>query len=117
MERPAELRRANVEALPYRDELFDTVINTMSFSGYPDAEAAMSELSRVLRPAGRLVILDVNFPRDGNRLGDALVGLWKRTGDLIRDMNALLDRFGFDASDLEVGGFGSIHLYVARKPA
>ena len=50
----AELRRANVEALPYRDELFDTVINTMSFSGYPDAEAAMSELGRELRPAGRL---------------------------------------------------------------
>ena len=63
------------------------------------------------------MILDVNFPCDGNRLGDALVGLWKRTGDQIRDMNALLDRFGFDASDSEVGGFGSVHLYVARKPA
>ena len=61
----------------------------MAFSGYPDGHKALSELARVLRPNGRLVIIDVNYPADANRLGTALVELWKRSGDLIRDMHAL----------------------------
>ena len=109
-----ELRQGNVEALPYPDDSFDTVVNTMSFSGYPDAGAAMAELRRVLKPGGRLLMIDVNFPHDGNRIGRALVRLWQRSGDLIREMEPLFTRFGFEADDREIGGFGSVHLYVAR---
>lgn len=109
----AELRLGNVEALPYPAESFDTVVNTMSFSGYPDGAKAMSELRRVLRPGGRLVMIDVNYPRDGNRVGAALVELWKRSGDLVRDMGKLFAAHGVDATDEEIGGWGSVHLYVA----
>lgn len=111
----AELVRANVEELPYPDGSFDTVVNTMSFSGYPDGERAMSELRRVLGPEGRIVMVDVGHPSDGNRLGSLLVEMWKRSGDLIRDMPALFDRFGFDVWEDSIGGFGSVHLYVAIK--
>jgi len=111
----AELVRANVEELPYPDESFDTVVNTMSFSGYPDGQRAMSELCRVLRPRGRIVMVDVGHPRDGNRLGSLLVEMWKRSGDVIRDMPVLFDRFGLDVWEESVGGFGSVHLYVATK--
>jgi len=113
--RQARLQRASVEALPYPDGSFDTVLSTMAFTGYPDADTAMSELRRVLRPRGRLVIIDVDYPTNGNRLGTTLVRLWKRTGDLIRDMSRLLREFGFDVSDQEIGGWGSIHCYVAVK--
>ena len=111
----AELRHANVEALPYPDGHFDTVVNTMAFSGYPNGQRAMSELHRVLRPQGRLVLIDVGYPHDGNRLGGALVGMWKRAGDVIRDMPPLFASFGFDVYHGQVGGFGSVHLYVATK--
>ncbi|RDH78072.1 class I SAM-dependent methyltransferase [Mycolicibacterium moriokaense] len=111
----AELLRANVEKLPYPDDSFDTVVNTMAFSGYPDADRAMSELRRVLRPGGRIVMVDIGYPRDGNRIGRALVEAWKRTGDVIRDMPALFERFGFDVRQVSVGGFDSVHLYVATK--
>jgi len=111
----AELQIGNVEALPYRDESFDTVLNTMAFSGYPDANAAMAELHRVLKPGGRLVMIDVNYPHDANRLGTALVGFWWRSGDLIRDMHAVFGGFDLQAHDEEVGGFGSVHLYLAIK--
>ncbi len=111
----AELRQANVEALPYPDGHFDTVINTMAFSGYPDGQRAMSELHRVLRPKGRLVLIDVGYPQDGNRLGSALVGIWKRSGDVIRDMAPLLESSGFDVYHEQIGGFGSVHLYIATK--
>ncbi len=112
----AELRRATVESLPFADGRFDTVVNTMSFSGYPDGAVAMSELRRVLRPGGCLVLIDVNYPGDGNRMGTALASMWRRSGDLIRDMNRLLRKFGFRVREREIGGWGSIHLYVATKP-
>lgn len=111
----ARLAQGNVEALPYPDAGFDTVVNTMSFTGYPDGARAISELRRVLRPGGRLVMIDVSYPGDGNRLGTAVTNLWKRTGDLIRDMPKLFAEHGFDAGDEEIGGFGSVHLYVAVK--
>ena len=58
----AQLRRADVENLPYPDGYFDTVVNTMSFSGYPNAQQAMSELHRVLHRRGRLVLIDIGYP-------------------------------------------------------
>ena len=111
----AELQIGDVEALPYPDDHFDTVVNTMSFTGYPHAAKAMAELRRVLKPAGYLVMVDINYPRNGNRLGTALVALWRHAGDLIRDMDALFREFGFAVTDEEIGGFGSVHLYVATK--
>ncbi len=114
---PPSFTVASVEALPYGDEEFDTVLNTMAFTAYPDADAAMAELHRVLKPGGRLVMIDLNYPRDGNRLGTALVGIGRRFGDLIRDMKPIFRAHGFEAEDREIGGFGSIHLYLATKPA
>ena len=111
----ADIRVGDVQALPYADASFDTVLNTMAFSGYPDGRSALSEMVRVLRPGGRLVFIDVNYPSDGNRAGSALVTLWKCSGDLIRDMAALFGALGLDAVDREIGGFG-VHLYIATKP-
>ena len=109
-----ELRQGNVESLPYPDGFFDTVLSTMAFSGYPDARKALGEMLRVLKPDGHLVLIDVNYPADGNWIGTRLTDLWKRAGDLVRDMGALFRERGLDYSDEEIGGWGSIHLYVAR---
>jgi ubiquinone/menaquinone biosynthesis C-methylase UbiE len=86
----------------------------MAFSGYPDARKALGEMLRVLKPDGYLVLIDVNYPADGNWIGTRLTDLWKRAGDLVRDMRALFRERGLDYSDEEIGGWGSIHLYVAR---
>jgi len=105
----------NVEALPYASGQFDCIVNTMAFSGYPDGRKAMSELHRVLKPGGRLVILDIAHPADRNWMGMKTLRLWVALGDLIRDLGKLLDEFGFEYSEEEVGGFGTVHLYVATK--
>lgn len=41
---------------------------------------------------------------------------WKAGGDIIRDIPEMSTKFGFEFIDKEVGGFGSVHLYVAKKP-
>lgn len=113
----ARLLQANVEALPYPDGCFDTLVNTMAFSGYPDARRALSEMRRVLRPGGRLILIDVGYPADGNRPGVLATRLWKLSGDLIRDTAGLLREQGFETHDEEIGGSGSVHLYRATRAA
>jgi ubiquinone/menaquinone biosynthesis C-methylase UbiE len=111
----ANLRQGDVEALPYADGTYDTVLSTMAFTGYPDGRAALSEMLRVLAPAGRLVLVDVNYPADGNRLGTWMVEGFKAAGDLIRDMDRLFGEFGLAYTDKEIGGRGAVHLYVAER--
>jgi ubiquinone/menaquinone biosynthesis C-methylase UbiE len=111
----AELRQGDVEALPYPDATFDTVLCTMAFTAYPDGHAALAEMLRVLAPDGRLVLIDVNYPANGNHLGNWIVRGFKAGGDLIRDMDSLFAEFGLQVADHEIGGRGGIHLYVATR--
>jgi SAM-dependent methyltransferase len=109
----APLVRADAVRLPFHDQRFDCVVITMALSGLPRAAAAVAEFRRVLRPDGRLVLLDVAYPRERNALGVALTEIWKMAGDVVRDVGSLLDAAGFRFEEREVGGFGSVHLYVA----
>ncbi len=109
------LQQADVYHLPFKSGTFDTVVNTMAFTAYGDGKLAMAELKRVLRDEGRLVMVDINYPRDGNRLGVILAGLWMRLGDILRDMSLLFAEAGFNYWDQEIGGWGSVYLYVATK--
>lgn len=113
----ASLVQADVAGLPYPDGTFDSLVNTMAFSGYPDGARALAEMKRVLRPGGRLILIDFTYPADGNRLGSYIAALWKLTGDLIRDMGKLFDEQGLEYSAEEIGGSGSVHLYLATRPA
>lgn len=108
--------QASVECLPFQSRFFDTVLVTMAFTGFPDSHGAMVEIHRVLKPRGRVVIVDINYPSDRNCLGNTLSACWKFGGDIIRDMSKLFEVHGFiDTIDREVGGCGSVHLYVATK--
>ena len=110
----ANLQRADVSHLPYAEDSFDTLVNTMAFSGYPDGVAALAEMGRVLKPGGRLIMIDIDYPKDRNRLGMVMTKFWMASGDIIRNMNALFNELGWNFQEEEVGGFGSVHLYVAE---
>ena len=110
----ANLQVADVVALPYPDGIFDCVVNTMAFSGYPEADAAIAEIKRVLCPGGRLVLIDVAYPVEERPAGFLMARMWKLAGDLLRDMKTLLAQHGFSASIQEIGGFGSVQLFVCQ---
>jgi ubiquinone/menaquinone biosynthesis C-methylase UbiE len=50
---------ASAEALPFEGKEFDQIITRLSFHHFPDVRAVLSEIRRVLRPRGRLIIADV----------------------------------------------------------
>jgi ubiquinone/menaquinone biosynthesis C-methylase UbiE len=111
----ADLQQADVAHLPFVDNSFDTLVNTMAFSGYPDGATALTEMGRVLKPGGKLVMIDIDYPKDCNRLGMALTKFWMASGDIIRDMGALFEELDWEFQEEEIGGFGSVHLYVAER--
>jgi len=54
-----EFHEASADDLPFDQDSFDTAICSNSFHHYPQPEAALREVKRVLRPHGRFYILDV----------------------------------------------------------
>lgn len=46
------------EKIGYRDETFDLIVSTTSFDHWSDQQAGLRECARVLRPGGRLVLVD-----------------------------------------------------------
>lgn len=110
------LVQGNVYRLPFSARRFDTLVNTMAFSGYPDGVAALAEMMRVLKPGGRLVIIDIGPPPDENPLGRAMLRFWQALGDIVQDVPALFRSAGLVSTQQTLGGMGSIHLYLALKP-
>ena len=49
---------ADAEALPFPDEIFDTVVSSLSTCTFPDPVAALKEMARVCRPEGKLLLLE-----------------------------------------------------------
>src|SRR5262249_58080206 len=52
------LVQGDSERLPFCNDTFDVVTCTHSFHHYPHQERVVAEMYRVLRPGGRLLILD-----------------------------------------------------------
>lgn len=63
--------------LPYLDASFDLVLMTEVIEHLENHRAALSELARVLRPGGRLILTTPNIMRLDSRLGFLLSGMHK----------------------------------------
>jgi SAM-dependent methyltransferase len=56
-----ELRLGGVERIPYADGSFDAVVTTQVLEYVADIAGALAEIHRVLRPGGRVLVLDTDW--------------------------------------------------------
>ncbi|MCR4816628.1 MAG: ubiquinone/menaquinone biosynthesis methyltransferase [Bacteroidales bacterium] len=58
----ANLQTGDAEALPFADDVFDAVTCAFGIRNFEHLEKGLSEMLRVLRPGGRMVILELATP-------------------------------------------------------
>lgn len=77
--------QADAEALPFPDHSFDCVSIGFGLRNVTRKDLALAEMNRVLKPGGRLLVLEFSQPRNPllGRAFDAWSGLWPTFGKLI----------------------------------
>lgn len=128
----AKARRANpslnlavtcgdAQRLPFPDHAFDTVVGTLVFCSIHEPQTALSELRRVLRPNGRLLLLEhvrgqTPFTR---RLTDWLHPLWfalQGECHLNRETAVTVAAAGFRVDATATHARGLLQLICATAP-
>lgn len=104
--REAEIVDAAAEALPFDDDRFDTVVATLVLCTVGDQRAALAEVSRVLKPDGRLLFLEHVRAEDERlaRWQDRLHGPWYAFGHgchCNRDTESAIVRSGLEIERIE----------------
>ena len=77
--------RADAESLPFPPATFDRVIIAFGLRNVTDKERALSEMYRVLRPRGRLLVLEFSKPRSAWLRGAnrSFQSLWPLAGRVV----------------------------------
>jgi ubiquinone/menaquinone biosynthesis C-methylase UbiE len=120
LDRKVDLRLGDAQALQFEDQSFDTVIITFGLCTIPDDRAAVAEAHRVLRPGGRLVLLEhVRSPlapvRAVQRLLDPLAVRFG-ADHLVREPLDYLASVGFEIEGVQRLKAGIVERVIARKP-
>lgn len=112
----SRLVRGDALALPYSDRMFDGVMSTFALPGIPDGAKAVQEMARVTSIGGRVVLVDVGLPGDGNPIGAFWACLWARMGIILYDQVTLMRQAELTISAYEEYGPGKhIRVVVGEK--
>lgn len=112
---------ADAEQLPFPANAFDTVLGTLVFCSIARPENALKEISRVLRPGGRLILLEHVRGQGGvtRVLTDWLNPLWvaaQGVCHLNRETAATVDAAGFRIDHISNHAKGVIQAIFATTP-
>ena len=101
--------QAPAEQLPFEDDSFDAVVSTMVLCTVADPAGSLAEIRRVLRPGGKLLLIEHVQAAEGKRLRRAQNGLhrpWKAFAcgcNCNLDTDGLVAAAGFDTAPLQRG--------------
>jgi ubiquinone/menaquinone biosynthesis C-methylase UbiE len=104
--RSARIVEAPAERLPLESGGFDTAVSTLVLCTVPDPAATITELTRVLRPGGRLLFIEHVRAEDPGlaRWQDRLERPWRFLADgcrCNRDTLATIRASGFELGEIE----------------
>jgi len=105
---PVDFIEGSAEGIPLEKASIDTVVTTWTLCSIPDADRALREMHRVLKPAGRLLFVEHGRAPDPNVVWwqDRLTPIWKCLGGgchLNRAIGSLIEGAGFQFERLETG--------------
>jgi ubiquinone/menaquinone biosynthesis C-methylase UbiE len=102
---PVEVVSARAQALPFPDESFDVAVAAFVLCSVEDQGEVLVEARRLLRPGGKLVLLEHVLGEGGTaRWQNRLTPLHKRMAGnchLNRDTRAAVARAGFDVAGIQ----------------
>lgn len=119
-DRNVNLREGDAHRLPFEDESFDTVVCTFSLCNIPDLHQALKEMRRVLRPGGRLALVD--------HIGSSVTPIrWLQKGievisvridgdRMTRRPADVVEQLGFEIVERDRFRWGIVERLVAVKP-
>lgn len=122
LDRRIQLEIGDARNLPYPDRAFDRVSIAFGIRNIPERIRVLDEVRRVLRPAGRLVVLELSSPRSGAAAALArmyiqhvvpLVGAFLSLGDAYRHLERSIAAFPGRAAfvaEMRSAGFEVLHV-------
>jgi ubiquinone/menaquinone biosynthesis C-methylase UbiE len=116
----ADLRLGDAQALEFEDASYDTVVLTLALCSIPDDRTAIAEAWRVLRPGGRILLLElVRSQLLAVRAIQHVMNIFtvRFEGDhLVREPLKQLRAVGFQIDHVERSKLGVVVRVLARKP-
>ena len=114
-----ELRRGELEALPIDDARLDAATLMLVLHHVPEPERALAEVARVLKPGGRLLLVDMQ-PHDRDSYRQQMGHVWLGFSDeqvkhMLADAGFAETRVVALAPDARAKGPG-LFVATARKP-
>src|SRR4029453_16322140 len=105
-----EFKKADAVKLPYSDNSFDAAVSTQVYEYVADIPAAFTELYRVMRPGGRVLVMDTDYgslvihTKDQLRMEGVLSGWNEQFVDagLPRTLSRQLPEAGFTIRQCDV---------------
>lgn len=113
-----ELVQANAEILPFAANFFDAAFATLVFCSIPKPENAFAELKRVLKPNGKIVLLEHIRPKGIIGYGFDFLNIF--TMALIedhfnRETAKIAESSGLKVLEIKEKAFGIVNLIVCEN--
>lgn len=100
-----DFRAGRDESLPWDDNQFDAIIAIHCFQFWQDSDRSLSEINRVLRLPGRIVIV---FRDHSARAPDWLPNPISRSGREVENAISLLEKHGYRSTEYPLAGSSRI---------
>ena len=114
----ARLVQGDALALPFTDNSFDGAVDTLCLCTYPDPQKALREMARVVKPGGKIVLIEHGLARPrflrwlqrkgAHRHFKALCCRWDM------DMDAVVDKSGLKIAFRKRTFFGAVYTYTLQ---